>query len=299
MKKILPLLLISASSLFFIETGAQSPMINKDGNNYNKSKNIIPGKQPNFFVISRRKKGKLDLATRYNVLRTKLRAFFNHKKFIAVIAKNPEHMSNRLIYWLDKKKSAIGTIWFDSHGQYKKGYSLFTVGETEISYKTLKDSALITPFSKLSFYTTKLTKIIIGSCYGGATYKRLSIDYSDTTRMNGDSLMISLGHIMQEGIVYGSESWVMSKPGLFKRQPATGGNPGRKLFLDICYEPVWKNIGEWNQYIIAEKKFEAINTVALDRTGNLVIRGLPYVIEKKKEKDVQLKITKLEPGLYK
>jgi hypothetical protein len=116
---------------------------------------------------------------------------------------------------------------------YKKGYSLFFIGTDEVSYKTLADSSVAAAFSPLAGYTTRQSKFVIGSCYGGATYTRSSIDYKDTTRMNGDSLMISLGRIIQNGQVFGSESWVMSKPGLFWRRPATGGNPGRKLFLDI------------------------------------------------------------------
>jgi hypothetical protein len=141
--------------------------------------------------------------------------------------------------------------------------------------------------------------VIIGSCYGGATYERSSIDYTKTMRMDGDSLMRSLGKLFRSGTVYASESWVMSKPGLFHRRPAVGGNPGRKLFLDVCYKPVWENIGVWNQYEIGSEDFRRANTISLDKTGNLVIRDKPYIEEKKMEKTIDKKLKKLQPGLFK
>lgn len=252
----------------------------------------------NFFIISKRKKGKLDLATRFNVMRTTIRSYFR-KDFVAIVAKDANSMSRSVRKFLVKNNANIGTIWFDSHGQYKKGYSLFFIGTDEVSYYTLKDTAIRRPFQEIAQFMDVSTKTIIGSCYGGATYNRLSVDYKDTTRMNGDSLMIELGSCLKNGVVYGSESWVMSKPGLFWRRPAAGGNPGRKLFLDICYEPVWKKIGVWNEYNANTRCFNSINTVTLDAKGNLLIRGLPYVVEKKVTLSITQKLEKLQPGLYK
>jgi len=214
------------------------------------SDNELPGtfvskkKQLNFFIIAKRKKGKLDLATRFNVFRTKIKGFFRPNRFKSVVVKDAQYMSNRVEYFLQKKNARIGTLWFDSHGMYKNGYSLFFIGHDEYSYKTLKDSSTLAPLQQLSSYTDNGTKIIIGSCYGGATYRRLSIDYKDTTRMNGDSLMIGIGKIFDRAFIYASESWVMTKPGLFLKKAAVGGYPGRKLFRDICYEPAWQNVGK-------------------------------------------------------
>lgn len=254
----------------------------------------------NFFVISKRKKGKLDPATRFSVLRAKLRSFFHRKHLVTIIATDIANMNKKIDYWLNKKNANIGTLWFDSHGSYKKGYSSFLIGKDEISYKTLHTTETRSALEQLSSYTDADTKIIIGACYGGATYERASIDYRDTTRMQGDSLMISLGKIFRNGVVYGSESWVMTKPGLFLRQPAVGGCPGHHLYLDICYEPAWKNVGVWNQYVINSDRFERINPVALDGNGNLVIRSLPYAVEKERSmKVVEKKLTMLQPNMYK
>jgi hypothetical protein len=256
-------------------------------------------KKLNFFVISKRKKGKFDPATRFNVFRAKWRSFFHRKHMITIIATDITNMNKKVNYWLNKDHADIGTIWFDSHGSYKKGYSIFHIGNDEISYKTLKVKETRSALENLATHTTGDTRIIIGSCYGGATYERASIDYRDTTRMKGDSLMIALGKIIRNGIVYGSESWVMTKPGLFRKQPAVGGAPGQHLFLDVCYEPAWKNVGVWNQYDIYKDSFEKINPVALDKKGNLVIRSLPFIIEKHKEKKIEKKLSMLQPDLYK
>lgn len=255
-------------------------------------------KKLNFFIISRRKKGKLDLATRFNVFRTKTKSLFRRQKFMSIIAEDAEKVSVKMVYWLDKYNARIGTIWFDSHGMYKKGYSLFFVGKDEISYKTLKDSATIFPFLKIAPMTDNESKIVIGSCYGGATYRRLSIDYKDTTRMNGDSLMIGLGNIFSQSTIYGCESWVMTKPGLFLQRPAVAGFPGRKLFHDLCYRPAWENIGKWNEYNALTKTFISVNPVTLDMYGNLKLRIWAYTGHKDAEKYIVKNLNKLEPGLY-
>ena len=255
-------------------------------------------KHLNLFVISKRKKGKFDPATRFNVLRAKLRSFFRPRRFAAIVATDMQQASAKILYRLQKHQAQIGTLWFDSHGMYKKGYSLFQVGHDEVSHKSLRDSALRSCFLSLSAYTDDQTQFVIGSCYGGATYERSSIDYKDTTRMNGDSLMMAIGSLLRHGIVYGSESWVMTKPGLFKRKPAVGGFPGRKLFRDVCYRPAWENVGRWNQYNVSDGCFGPVNPVALDPNGNLVVRGKPFREEKKVDADIRKSLASLQPWLY-
>jgi hypothetical protein len=269
-------------------------------NNVPENKMDLPEKRKlNFFVVSKRKKGKLDLATRYNVLRTKLKSFFRRQKFVSIVAESAEQASAKIQYRLEKYNAGIGTVWFDSHGMYKKGYSLFFIGRDEISYKTLKDSVIISPFQQLAFLADNESRIVIGSCYGGATYQRLSIDYRDTTRMNGDSLMIGLGNIFNRSLIYGSESWVMTKPGLFLKGPAVAGFPGRKLFRDVCYRPAWENMGKWNEYNAATKTFTSINPVTLDMYGTLKVRTRTYTDRKEVKKDILKNLEKLETGLYK
>ena len=106
----------------------------------------------NFFVISKRKSGKFDPASRFNVLRSKVRGLFNRKKFVAIVASNADEMTREVKHKLNKHRARIGTIWFDSHGMYKKGYSLFLIGNDEFSYKTLKDSQVAEPMKQLAAY---------------------------------------------------------------------------------------------------------------------------------------------------
>ena len=256
-------------------------------------------KKLNFFVISKRKKGALDLASRFNVFRAKLKSLFRQKKFVAIVAKDGQQASAKILYRLEKYNGRIGTLWFDSHGMYKKGYSLFFIGKDEYSYKTLKDSTIIQPLQELAPYVGEDTKIIIGSCYGGATYTRSSIDYKDTTRMNGDSLMIGIGEILGKGNIYACESWVMTKPGLFLKKAAVAGYPARKLFRDLCYKPAWENVSKWNHYNATTNQFATVNPVTMDMYGNLLVRKKAYTERKEVKKEIRKKLDNLEAGLYK
>ncbi len=256
-------------------------------------------KKLNFFVVSKRHKGKLDPASRFNVFRSKLKSLFRRKKFVAIVAGNAQQASDKIQYRLKKYNARIGTIWFDSHGMYKKGYSLFFIGTDEYNYKTLKDSSVIQPLKQLAIFSNPETRIIIGSCYGGATYQRASIDYKDTTRMYGDSLMIALAHVFNQSTVYACESWVMSKPGLFLERAAVAGYPGRKLFRDVCYQPAWENMGKWNEYNTATNDFNHINPVTLDMYGNAIVRTLSYTDKENVKKNILKKLKRLEEGLYK
>ncbi|WP_276502198.1 hypothetical protein [Terrimonas pollutisoli] len=253
----------------------------------------------NFFVISKPKQGKPDLASRFNILRGKLKGLFRKRKFVAIVARDAKHASAKMQRKLKKLDARIGTLWFDSHGMYKKGYSLFFIGKDEISYYTLKDSTLVKPLQQLAAYSGNKTKIVIGSCYGGATYYRYSVDYNDKSRMNGDSLMIALGRILKAANIYGSESWVMTKPGLFLKRAAVAGYPRRKLFRDICYQPAWRNMGKWNEYNALTNCFASINPVTMDMYGNLLIRAGSYANKEEVKKDIIKKLGHLEPGLYK
>jgi hypothetical protein len=254
----------------------------------------------NFFVISKRKKGKIDPATRFNVMRAKIKSLFRPKKFVAIVASDAENATTKIVHRLKKYDSNIGTIWFDSHGMYRKGYSLFFIGHDEINYKSVKDSCIEGAFQNLTNYSTGNTRLVIGSCYGGATYTRCSVDYRDTTRMNGDSLMMALGKFFPQAKIYGSESWVMTKPGIFNnKKAAVAGFPRRKLFRDVCYRPAWENIGRWNEYDAAAKTFTHINSVTLDSYGNLEMIKWSFNQKPDTQKDILKNVSRLEFDLYK
>jgi hypothetical protein len=254
----------------------------------------------NFFILSKRKKGKLDPATRFNVMRTKLKSLLRPKSFVAIVAGDVQQASSKIIHRLNKRIASIGTIWFDSHGAYKRGYSLFYIGHDEINFRKLKDSSFTSSFDTLTQYSTNETRLVIGSCYGGATYQRSSVDYRDTTRMNGDSMMMAMAKFFPQAKIYGSESWVMTKPGIFNdKGAAVAGYPKRKLFRDVCYRPAWENIGKWNEYDAAAKTFSPINSVALDSYGNLSLVRRSYNEKPATQKDIRKNVSRLETDLFK
>ncbi|MES1226401.1 MAG: hypothetical protein ABUT20_63585, partial [Bacteroidota bacterium] len=230
----------------------------------------------NLFIVTPPKKKKLDLAARYNILRGRINGLFQRNHLATIVPKDASQMSAIVKRRLQKKNALIGTLWFDSHGFYKKGYSLFFIGHDELNYNSVSDSAFVYPLYTLGGYTDDNSKIIIGSCYGGATYMRKSVYNNDTLRMNGDSLMIGLGKIFKQASILGSESWVMTKPGLFLKRPSVAGFPPRRLFRDVVYQPVWQRVGQWNIYYPMSKRFMPINTITMDASGNALSFSKPY-----------------------
>jgi hypothetical protein len=251
----------------------------------------------NFFIIAPPKKGRLDLAARYNTVRGKLNGFLQRKKFVAIVAKDAKQMSEKVRSRLQKSSALIGTLWFDSHGFYKKGYSLFYIGHDEFSYKTTKDSMFVEPLRQLTARTDEHSRIVIGSCYGGATYSRKSLYNNDTLRMNGDSLMMGLGNIFTKAAIIGSESWVMTKPGLFTKKTAVVGFPARRLFRDVVYQPVWQRVGQWNIYYPVNRQFLSLNGVTMDRHGNLLSFKDSYASSENTRRKIERKMKRLKPGL--
>jgi hypothetical protein len=255
--------------------------------------------QLNFFIISKPKKGKIDLASRFNIVRAGIRSFFHRKKFIALVAGSAEEMIVRVRKRLQKRNALIGTIWFDSHGIYKKGYSVFFIGKDEFNYRNIRDPGHVKAFRILKSFCHKETNVVIGSCYGGATYKRISFYSLDSTSMNGDSLIIGLAEILDQATVYGSEGWVMTKPGLFREGGAVEGFPMRRLFRDIVYRPVWEHVSIWNSYSNGMQHLNQVPPVTLDKFGNLHLRNRTYLSEHKARKKVNRKMKRLAPDLYK
>lgn len=253
----------------------------------------------NFFIISKKEKGRFDVPTWYNIIRTKLKSIFHGKDFMPIVANNGNDMCAQVKKKLTKRNAIIGTIWFDSHGKFRKGYSLFTIGEDEYNYRSIKDSSMAAHFIELSPFIGPESNIIIGSCYGGATFRRLTNGYKDTAQMKGDSLMIYIGTLLKNGVVYGSESWVMSRPGLFLKQLSLYGNPGRKRFHDSYYKPAWESVGKWNKYVVAGSDFKPANVISLTSNGKLIEFQKPFCIKKKYRKSIKKIIANLRPGLFK
>jgi hypothetical protein len=216
-----------------------------------------------------------DLYTKTLFLRAKIKSIFSKGKFVVVSARSSEDMFRKISSLL-QKKTMLGTLWFDSHGYYKNGYSSFSIGHEEFSFRTIKDLENSTFLRKLSAYCDSETSVLIGSCFGGATYQRKLFNDSVYTRMNGDSLMMMLSVLLNGSTVYGSESWVMMKPGTFNKGYAFAGFPPGKKFRDKTFEPAWQKVGVWNQYSAKTKTFKTVPTVSLNEQAEIKVMKKHY-----------------------
>ena len=117
--------------------------------------------------------------------------------------------------------------------------------------------------------------------------------------MQGDSLMMGMGKIFSQSYIYGCESWVMSKPGIFNNGYALAGYPLNKCFKDVGFKPVWQRLGQWHRYQDESNCFEDVNTVALNKYCEISLLKTNYQDRNKKKEVIERKIDNLKPGLYK
>ena len=251
----------------------------------------------NFFIIS--KPRKLDPGAYFQIMRTGVRNLTRRKKFRAIVANSSEEMAAKVIRRLKKNNASINHLWFDSHGYYAKGYSSFSIGKDEFNYTNITDSIHIQHLAALAPWCDSATRVGIGSCYGGATFARPSLKNKDTVYMYGDSLMKGLAHLLSDAMVYGSESWVMTKPGLFKERFAMAGSPIPRKFRDVVFRPVWERLGKWNSYNPITKMFNTVNCVMLDQDGNIGIRFNSYQSMKKVKRRIAKNVSQLRPNRLK
>ena len=235
-----------------------------------------------------------DMYSKTLFARAKIKSILSKGRFIVIEANSSADMLQKITVAMNKKNAMIGTLWFDSHGYFKNGYSSFSIGHEEFSYKTIRDSLKTNYLAQLSAFCDVNTQVIIGSCYGGATYKRTLPGDTASTMMYGDSLMIGLSDHLNGSTVFGSESWVMMKPGIFKNSYAFAGHPWGKKYRDQILEPVWKNIGKWNRYCGRQKKMEKVHTISLNKYADLTINQKSYQHKKRIQKSIQRKLKKLE-----
>jgi hypothetical protein len=118
--------------------------------------------------------------------------------------------------------------------------------------------------------------------------------------MNGDSLMMGMADVLPGATIYGTEGWVMTKPGIFcKHSYALAGYPLQKRFKDEVYKPVWEHMGVWHSYSSFTKKFETVNTLALTRMGTIRVKSVTYLDKEKSKRRLERNLGKLKPGLLK
>jgi hypothetical protein len=252
----------------------------------------------NFYVVNKPKT--VDLFSRLVVLRARKKGMTRREKFIVIVARSAKEARDKMEDHLLKKNAMIGSLWFDTHGRYANGYSSFILGKDEFSYKTVNDTAKMKNLLALATYCDEYTRVAIGSCYSGATYEKPAHNGKPASRMNGDSLMIGLANLLPKATIYGTEGWVMTKPGIFDRHSyALAGYPLQKRFKDEVYKPVWEHMGIWHSYSTTTNKFEVINTLSLTRMGSIHVKEVSYLDKEKSKQRLEKNLAKLKPGLLK
>lgn len=216
------------------------------------------------------------------------------KKFHYIVVSSGDEAVQKIKRILNRHQGMIGSLWFDSHGLYKQGYSSFHIGSNEFSYKNITDSSATQCLQQLTAYCDQFTSIGIGSCYGGATFTFPGNEHAPAGKMNGDSLMIGMGKIFTSSHIYASESWVMNKPGIFGNNFAFAGYPWGKKYKKAVWTPVWSYLGKWKKFNFTNQTMEAVNTVALDKNGNINVRTRNYLELSKAQRKVNRQIKKLE-----
>lgn len=252
----------------------------------------------NFYVVNKPKT--LDLFSRLVVLRARKKGMTRRDKFIVIVARSAKEARDKMEDHLQDKNAMIGSLWFDTHGRYANGYSSFILGKDEFSYKTIIDTVKMKDVCALAQYCDEYTRVAIGSCYGGATYEKPAHNGKPASRMNGDSLMIGLANLLPNATIYGTEGWVMTKPGIFhKHSYALAGYPLQKRFKDEVYRPVWEHMGIWHSYSTITKRFEIVNTLSLTRMGSIHVKEVTYLDKEKSKQRLEKNLGKLRPGLLK
>ena len=252
----------------------------------------------NFYVVNKPKT--LDLFSKLVIVRARKKGMTRGNKFIVIVARSAQEVKAKMLDYLDKKNAMIGSLWFDTHGRYANGYSSFILGQDEFSYKTIHDSTKTKSLKAIAAYCDESTQVAIGSCYGGATYEKPAHAGKPASRMNGDSLMMGMADVLPRATIYGTEGWVMTKPGIFcKHSYALAGYPLQKRFKDEVYKPVWEHMGIWHAYSSLTKKFETVNTLALTRTGTIRVKSVTYLDKEKSKRRLERNLGKLKAGLLK
>jgi hypothetical protein len=251
----------------------------------------------NLFVFTMEKSKKTDWISIYTLIRARMKNFFHQKQFKVVRAHSAENAVMKIENILKKKNKKIKNIWFDSHGHYGNRFSSFRIGSDQVSYKNINDSNITNTLRKIAGYCDEETKVGLGSCYAGADFYFPATDSTVASRMNGDSLMIGLGNIFKRSSIYASESWVMSKPGIFKNKYGFAGYPINRRFKDNVYAPVWERLGKWREYSYVTGVISSIATVALDKKCNIRVRTKKYHEFTKAKKRIESALKNLKPGL--
>jgi hypothetical protein len=258
---------------------------------------ILPLKKRLNVVVSNKAK-KFDPALYSFHFQAYWKRLFHRNSFHFLIVNSLDEAEERISKIMDKENALIGNLWFDSHGHFGRRVSLFEVGNEEVNYQTIKMPYIKEALIRIGNYCDSSTNIGLGSCYSAATFTIPSLEKFPEQRMNGDSLMIGVSELMNSATVFGSEGWVMTNPGIFNNGYALAGKPKNKRYQDPLLLPIWKKLGQWKSYSAKEGNFNRVQTISLDKYGNISQNYMSWLAYDKNQKKQMKIISRLKPGNF-
>lgn len=249
-------------------------------------------------IVISTKSRQIDPAAYSFQLQAHFNRVFNGRRYHFLIVASLEEATEKIEKIAGKQNAMIGNLWFDSHGHYGRRVSMIEVGKTEINFNTIQDSPISIFIKRIGEFCDVETIVGLGSCYSGATFLVPAFERFPEQRMNGDSLMICMSNLMNCATVLGTESWVMTKPGIFRKTFALSGSPLKKRFQDTDLRYAWKNLGEWVSYSSLDGKFNRIHSISLDRNANIVLNHYSYLASETHHKRQMKYIAKLKKGNF-
>ena len=249
-------------------------------------------------IIVSKKMTKPDAALISFQLQAKWHRMFHKKEMFVIIAGSVNDLTDKIAEIMDRENAMIGNLWFDSHGHIGRRISLFEIGKDEINYQTIRENYIREALAKIGSYCDSNTNIGLGSCYSAASFTLPPVDKFPEQKMNGDSLMIRVSELTNNAIVFGTEGWVMTGPGIFNNSYALAGKPGKNRFKDPVFLPVWKNLGQWKAYSARNGYFNNVVTISMDKKGNISSNYISYLAFEKNRKKQMKNISRLKNGNF-
>jgi hypothetical protein len=191
----------------------------------------------------------------------------------------------------------IGNLWLDSHGHMGRRTSLVEIGDIELNYESLQESWINQKVSLLGKFCDSNSTVVVGSCYSAAGYMSAGTDSFPPRRMNGDLMMVELAGLFNQATVYGSVSWITTKPGFFDGGYASAGHPWAKRFKDVAFRALWDSLGVWKSYN-AQTGLRLSNTVSMNHKGGIVVQEKAFLDIPKNKRTQEKIIRKLKPGNF-
>ena len=222
---------------------------------------------------------------------------FHRKKMRFMIVKTIEEAVERITRGMEKENAVINNIWFDSHGHMGRRLSVLEIGDVELNFETVREPWVTEKVSIIGKYCDSNSTVVLGSCYSAADYMSGGTDSFPARKMNGEMLMEGAAALFNQATIYGSVSWITTKPGFFNAHYATAGHPWAKRFKDTRFRPVWDSLGIWKTYT-AKQGFRLCNTVIMDHSANIIVQEKAFLDIPKNRKKQEKIIRKLKDGNF-